>query len=238
MESKGIIIAEKQSNVKCKTAGSFSFKRTTLLKLFPSSRFLKEQREANPFSFCLLFSKPSKEHREAEPFSFCILFLFSKEKVWRGAELFSFSLLFLLSKEKVRRLHFFASFRKNTAERNPFLFAYFFFLAKKKYGACVFGKLPKEHREAESFSFCVLFLFSKEKVWRGAEHFSFCILFLFSKETVWCLHFWQLPKEHREAESFSFCLLFLFSKEKVGFSKEKVGYWAAARAKAFLRTMK
>ncbi|MFR8309196.1 MAG: hypothetical protein ACLVD4_02335 [Negativibacillus sp.] len=82
----------------------------------------------------------------------------------------------------------------------------------------------KVWRGAERFSFCPLFLFSKEKVGclrfskppkehREAENFSFCPLFLFSKEKVGCLRFSKPPKEHREAENFSFCLLFLFSKE-------------------------
>jgi hypothetical protein len=45
----------------------------------------------------------------------------------------------------------FSNFRKNTAKRDPFLFAYYFFLAKKSVW-----------RKAERFSFSLLFLLSKE----------------------------------------------------------------------------
>jgi len=61
-------------------------------------------------------------------------------------------------------------------------------------GCLRFSKPPKEHREAENFSFCPLFLFSKEK--------------------VGCLRFSKPPKEHRRANAFLFAYFFFLAKKK------------------------
>ena len=153
------IIAEKQRTVKCKTAGTSYFKRMSLPNPFVQ-QLPKERRRANAFLFAH-FSFLVKKKQDA-----CVL----------------------------------ASLRKNTAKRKTFLFAHFSFLVKKKQDACVLASLRKNTAKRKTFLFVYYFFLVKKSVWRGAENFSFCILFLLSKE--------------------------------------KVGYWAAARAKAFLRTAK
>ena len=126
---------------------------------------------------------------------------------------------------------FFLAKKKYGAERNSFLIACFFFLVKKKYGAGVFSKPPKEHRGANPFLFAYFFFLVKKKYGAKRKTFLIVCFFFLVKKKYGVGVFGKLPKEHHGAEPFSFCLLFLFSKEKVD-------YWAAARAKAFLRTMK
>ena len=57
-------------------------------------------------------------------------------------------------------LFFLASHQKNTAKRNTFLFAHFFFLVKKKYGA-----------KRNPFLFAYFFFLAKKKY--GAERILF-----------------------------------------------------------------